>query len=535
MKKSIIFSIAFVINIILPSSGLYSQAVKGYLHIEDPEIQYANSGEWKFHYGDDMKWADPGYDDSRWEIKKIPSRITPLPGMDSPGWFWIRLHFKVNKNVIESRPLYLSIFRFFHAYEVYLNGKKIGGRGTLPEGPRKWKWAIGGFSKICSPLEITTDKDNVVALRVYEGYDLVIDSSMINYGVIGSYKLATNYFLLSSIITYILSAISLIIGIYHIFVFRREDDNASLWYALFMITLSAMYVLIWLPEMLDTADTQFISILFISLLQVHFIWFTKLSYSLAEKFLNRFRIVFPSIITALTLSIIIIIAARSLSLVNYIFISMIAIILLISTPILLYLLITEIRSKDFRIKPIIFGAIIGILSLLVDILQYTGLPMFIVPRYLALLTPIGIFVFAISLSFSIGIRYSDVVYYVRRKGNERKQTFLKGIDIDTLDSQLTNLMEKDKIFIDETLSINRLSEMLDLTTHQLSEFLNEKMKMNFNSYINKYRIEEAIRYLKEDPKSSITSIAFKVGFNSSSRFYIAFKQHTGKKPKDFRI
>jgi AraC-like DNA-binding protein len=529
---------AFILNVIIiacaSASYLHASPVRGYLHISDPQKKYDISGEWKFQPGDDMRWADPAFDDSRWEIKKIPWSVSIFSGQKHAGWYWARLHFTINEEIIKNKPLFIYIFRAFHAYEVYLNGKKIGGRGILPDTSGTWKWTIGGLPRICSREEASSGNDNVLALRIYKGEDVIVDSFVINNGAIEPYDLGSNYFHVLSLITYIMAAIFFFTGIYHLFVFSRRENKVNLWYALFIITLSAIYVLLWLPEMLDSPDTQHVAILFICAIQLHFIWFIKFLVSFAENFLSRFRCLFNLIIALIAISILAIIATRSFTLINYLFISMLFLVVCISTPTLLFLLFTEIKSKNYKIIPIVAGAAIGIASITVDILQTLGLHIINTQGYLPLLTPAGNFIFAVSISFSIGIRYAGKVPDADSRRNGRKQSFLKGIDTEALQAQLTELMEKDKIFYDETLTINKLAQMLDLSIHQLSEFLNEKMNMNYNTYVNKYRIEEAIRYITGDPDSSITSIAFKVGFNSNSRFYSAFKKYTGKIPKDFR-
>ena len=95
-------------------------------------------------------------------------------------------------------------------------------------------------------------------------------------------------------------------------------------------------------------------------------------------------------------------------------------------------------------------------------------------------------------------------------------------------------MEEEKIYCDEDLSLSRLSKALEITMHQLSQFLNEHHGKNFNSYINSYRIWEAKNYLKEEPARNALSIAYAIGFNSYSAFFSAFKKEEGMSPADFR-
>lgn len=69
-----------------------------------------------------------------------------------------------------------------------------------------------------------------------------------------------------------------------------------------------------------------------------------------------------------------------------------------------------------------------------------------------------------------------------------------------------------------------------------SQTVNQCFYMNFNQFLNKYRIEEAKERLK-DPKESqyvVFKIALDVGFNSKSTFNTAFKKFTGMNPSQYR-
>lgn len=120
----------------------------------------------------------------------------------------------------------------------------------------------------------------------------------------------------------------------------------------------------------------------------------------------------------------------------------------------------------------------------------------------------------------------------------RKKGYVKScldkIDVSSIKNELKIIMEEEKFFCDEDLSLSRLSEALGLTRNQLSQFLNTHYKKNFNNYINAYRIEEAKKIIVEEPARQILSIALAVGFNSYSSFHSTFKKMTGQSPADFR-
>jgi AraC-like DNA-binding protein len=111
---------------------------------------------------------------------------------------------------------------------------------------------------------------------------------------------------------------------------------------------------------------------------------------------------------------------------------------------------------------------------------------------------------------------------------------IKDLDVDSVLQELYNIMENQKAFASEDISIGIVANELGITIHQLSEILNKKIKKNFNHFINDYRIEESKKILIEEPDRTITSIALAVGFNTSSSFSTIFSRTTGLAPKDYR-
>ncbi len=120
------------------------------------------------------------------------------------------------------------------------------------------------------------------------------------------------------------------------------------------------------------------------------------------------------------------------------------------------------------------------------------------------------------------------------KKSQYSRTLLKGVNTDLVFRRLMDLMENEKIFKTEDLSLMMLAEELSLTPQQLSEFLNDRLSMNFNTFINKYRINEAKELLLNETDRPITAIAYDLGFNTISVFYSAFLKFTGVSPARFR-
>ncbi len=107
---------------------------------------------------------------------------------------------------------------------------------------------------------------------------------------------------------------------------------------------------------------------------------------------------------------------------------------------------------------------------------------------------------------------------------------------ETYFQNLQKIMEDEKPFLDSDLTLPLLAKKVSISTHHLSQVINEKMAQNFFRFINKYRVEEAKRLLVDPEKKyfNIASIGFDAGFNSISSFNSVFKNHTDMTPSQFR-
>lgn len=114
---------------------------------------------------------------------------------------------------------------------------------------------------------------------------------------------------------------------------------------------------------------------------------------------------------------------------------------------------------------------------------------------------------------------------------------LTGSQKKLLISKLEHLMQHEKLFINEKLSIEDVAIKLDTNSKYVSQIINETFNKNFYHFINSYRIDEAKRLLtsKGNEKYSILGIAQSVGFVSKSTFNVAFKRFTGLTPTEYII
>ncbi len=103
-------------------------------------------------------------------------------------------------------------------------------------------------------------------------------------------------------------------------------------------------------------------------------------------------------------------------------------------------------------------------------------------------------------------------------------------------NRLGKLMIEERSYVDPNITLTKLSDALHTTQHNLSQVLNEQKGQTFAEYLMQYRIDEARKIIRNDPKKhlKIEDIALQVGYNSKSAFNSAFKRFTKLTPSEFR-
>ena len=102
---------------------------------------------------------------------------------------------------------------------------------------------------------------------------------------------------------------------------------------------------------------------------------------------------------------------------------------------------------------------------------------------------------------------------------------------------LRRLMEHDRVYREEGLSIGSLAERLGIAEHALRRLINQRLgHRNFNAFLNGYRLDEVIAALGDPAQEAvpILTIALDAGFQSIGPFNRAFKSKTGVTPSEFR-
>lgn len=145
---------------------------------------------------------------------------------------------------------------------------------------------------------------------------------------------------------------------------------------------------------------------------------------------------------------------------------------------------------------------------------------------------IGVALFLVQLA--LGLRPSlaaDVSETVRAS---YQSSCLNQVDCDGALLRLNSLMEQERLYTLNELSLPLLAQKLSLTTHQLSELLNSRLGKSFSRYLREARVAAAKLALINEPAASVLSVGLSVGFTSQSTFYEAFREIEGMTPGQFR-
>lgn len=141
--------------------------------------------------------------------------------------------------------------------------------------------------------------------------------------------------------------------------------------------------------------------------------------------------------------------------------------------------------------------------------------------------------------YSVLIYFSIIIvlnkgFIINLSSKKYEKTGLKEDENLRIKKELDVLLQKEKVFKNNNISLAKIAKSLNASTHALSQVINENYHKTFFELIGQYRIEESRALLKNEPETKISDIAFDVGYNSLSAFNTAFKKVTGKTPSNYR-
>ncbi|UII78604.1 AraC family transcriptional regulator [Flagellimonas sp. CMM7] len=117
-----------------------------------------------------------------------------------------------------------------------------------------------------------------------------------------------------------------------------------------------------------------------------------------------------------------------------------------------------------------------------------------------------------------------------------KTPFMTAEEMKEVIEMVTRKIKRNESFLKSNLTIVDIAEETNIHPKRISHALNNQLGVNFNGFINKFRVNKA-KALLVDEKSknlSIEGIGMEVGFNTKATFYAAFKKYEGCTPAKYR-
>ena len=126
-------------------------------------------------------------------------------------------------------------------------------------------------------------------------------------------------------------------------------------------------------------------------------------------------------------------------------------------------------------------------------------------------------------------------------GKKEKQPRIDGLVspklMEELKDQILNIILFQQRYRDKDYSAKQLAEDLETNTRYISAVVNVKFNMNYTSFVNKFRIEEAMAILssKKYKDLNMEDISTMVGFANRQSFYASFYRINGMTPREFKL
>ncbi|MCX2682047.1 helix-turn-helix domain-containing protein [Galbibacter sp. EGI 63066] len=157
---------------------------------------------------------------------------------------------------------------------------------------------------------------------------------------------------------------------------------------------------------------------------------------------------------------------------------------------------------------------------------------------------IGYFYLYLIGTLTFSLVFYALLFFLLSKGN-RDSIFrdipqkyaskkIEDVEAKALAKTLNEVMQKEKLYKNPNIKLNDVAEKVNISTHKLSQLLNDNIGKSFALFINEYRIDEAKRLIKESNQFTLEGIGFEAGFSSRSTFYNTFKKLVSQTPAEFK-
>ena len=161
-------------------------------------------------------------------------------------------------------------------------------------------------------------------------------------------------------------------------------------------------------------------------------------------------------------------------------------------------------------------------------LNFTLLPNHPIINFLFLFFGLGS-LYYMSIASLIQININNIIPSHNELNEERAE-------LETVMKSIIRFIEENKTYTKPDLNLKSFAKEINIPERIISRAINQIEGLNFNSFINNYRINEykKLACLKIYRNYSIYAIAEEVGFNSRASFYKNFKEIVGIPPSEYQ-
>ncbi len=217
--------------------------------------------QWRFHPGDDPRYADPSFDDSSWPLLTADKPWDRQGYKGLTGFGWYRIHIKVPPN----QPLTFVSGVVYNNCEVFADGKKIAQWGRM--GPHPRPIYPHDLWSVVAPLP-AHGGEVVIAVRIWAWFRTAAfqgggfsgqDHLPVLLGspeaIVPAVALRKSEKLVQTSAESILGILYVIAGLLALILYMKERESVEyLWFAIFAVTtglhpLFYLAVSTWIPTL----------------------------------------------------------------------------------------------------------------------------------------------------------------------------------------------------------------------------------------------------------------------------------------------
>jgi AraC-like DNA-binding protein len=198
--------------------------------------------------------------------------------------------------------------------------------------------------------------------------------------------------------------------------------------------------------------------------------------------------------------------------------------------------------KDKELRWVKYFIVSGIFIIIVDIFTYVYDYFYTEQELNSAFVTVSFIVIMLFFLGYYGIKQSKILVpeFLLNPATNKESSVnvikMDSIEIEERISKIKEVLSKERLFLDEDLTLNKLATKVSLSDKKLSAIINQEMDTSFYDLVNSFRIEEFKKRVVSEEFDNLTilGIAYDCGFKTKSTFNRLFKLNTGMSPSEYK-